>query len=241
MVVGIYRNVDIVKIELAVKNYILILVFGLSLMCGCDSSKRRLGYENVDIPDNVESVIERVSIVNGQLRVEYDTIYISDEIELFKQPLLTETHSDARFCIKYPSSWEIVKEDAMASSSTDIAILIMQRARDDYDFRPNINVIFSKENRIEDTAYLARLTYNQIKDYGIKTTLIGIRDCMIDLCNGSVVEYLMTVSDYRIHTYQYIVKKNDDTTITITVALSQKDLNRQEIIADAIINSIKIY
>lgn len=152
-----------------------------------------------------------------------------------------KVYTDGKISINYPSSWEIVKQNTKATTNTTIAVHIMEMNTTDYDFCPNINIIFSKRKWTEPTSQLAIISYNQAKEASFTDSLIGIYDCEISNCKGSVIEYIALVDDFNLHFYQYIVKKKDNTTIIITMTLDQDNLNRQIITAQKIIDSIIIF
>lgn len=217
-------------------NRIRTLFASICLLCflnSCIGSNNRLGYES---DENDTAITLEKSLEN----IDSDTV-MCEVSDLSISSRLPEVYSDGRIRINFPSSWQIVQKNAKVTTNTTIAVQIMERERNDYDFRPNVNVIFSKENHSESTSRLARISYNQAKEAGLAASLIGISDCKIDNCNGSVAEYTATIEGYKLHIYQYIVKKPDNSTITITMTLDHEKLNQQKNIAQEIINSIIIY
>lgn len=216
---------------------ITMFLASICLLCflnSCTGSSNRLGYESDE--NDTAITLEEKSIE----AVDSDTVVC----EVYEPPIssgLPEVYSDGRMKINFPSSWQIVQKNSRVTTHTTIAVQIMEKERNDYDFRPNVNVIFSREKHSEPTSQLARMSYNQAKEAGFAASLIGISDCEIDNCNGSVAEYTATIEGYKLHIYQYIVKKPDNSTITITMTLDHEKLNQQKNIAQEIINSIIIY
>ena len=43
------------------------------------------------------------------------------------------------------SSWQIIQEENQVTNNTAISLQIMERQKNDYDFRPNINIIVSNK------------------------------------------------------------------------------------------------
>lgn len=217
-------------------NRIRTLLASMCLLCflnSCIGSNNRLGYES---DENDTAITLEESLENS----DSDTV-MCEVSEPSISSRLPEVYSDDRIRINYPSSWQIVQQNAKVTTHTTIAVQIMERERNDYDFRPNVNVIFSREKRSEPTSRLARMSYNQAKEAGFAASLIDISDYEISNCNGSVAEYIASIEGYKLHIYQYIIKKPDDTTITITMTLDHEKLNTQKNIAQEIINSIIIY
>lgn len=215
------------------KLYILLWCFIL-IFVSCSGSNNRLGYETEE--NQMSKTYEESTIAIG-----CDSVIKPSPYESANSPYLSEVYSDSKFKIFFPSSWEIVQRNAKASANTTIAVQIMEKERNEYDFSPNINVIFSKEKLPESPSELALLSYNKAKEIGLANSLIGIKDCKISHYNGSVVEYIASIERYNLHVYQYIVKKQNNATITITITLDQGKLQKQLEIAQDIINSIEIY
>lgn len=210
------------------------LLWGLILVfVSCSGSNNRLGYETEET-QMCNTSEEFIDVTDCDSNI---SPILS---ESSKSRILSEEYSDSRFKIYFPSSWEIVQRNAKATANTTIAVQIMEKECNEYDFRPNVNVIFSKERHSEDTSELARLSYNQAKEMGLTKSFIGIKDCKIGQCYGSFVEYIASINGYSLHIYQYIVKKPDSSTIIITATLDQAKIQKQSEIAQDIINSIVI-
>lgn len=219
-------------------RYIILLFIISDILFGCGN--KRLGYESDETDETQveESIMDMDTVVPI---TEVDTV-IDPQCEVSK---LSNNNSikfdNGEICIHYPSSWEVVQQNARATDRTTIAVQIMQKYINDYDFRPNINVICSKDKHAESTSSLAKISFNQVKDSGLQTTLMGIKSCNLGGCKGSVAEYIVDIEDYKLHIFQYIVKKEDKTTITITATLDHSNLNKQRTVANDIIDSIIIY
>lgn len=212
---------------------------------GCSSNDKRLGYESENTPIEYESIADAENcdtVVAAE--ASDDDNYVIDTSEFGESPdnkLLSEVYSNRKFSIRYPSNWDIVQENAQVTDNTTIAVQIMQRGTNDYDFRPNVNIIASKDKRTETTASLARVSYDKARKIGFATNLIGIHDCQVNGKGGSVAEYIATVEGYKLHIYQYIVKKKDNSTFVITMTLDYNNLGTQKSLSQQIINSIKIF
>lgn len=226
-------------------------VFSLAVIAilnfsGCSSNDKRLGYESDNTPIEYDSntVVENCDtvVVSENYEDDNDIVDISEFGETPDNKfLLSEVYSNSKFSIRYPSNWDVVQENAQATDNTTIAVQIMQRGTNDYDFRPNVNIIASKDKRTESTASLARISYDQARKIGFATNLISIHDCQVNGKGGSVAEYIATVEGYKLHIYQYIVKKKDNSAFIITMTLDSNNLGTQKSLSQQIINSIKIF
>ena len=56
-----------------------------------------------------------------------------------------QVYSNEYFSIKYPTTWQIVQDDNQVTGNTTVSVQIMEKLKNDYDFRPNINIIVSKK------------------------------------------------------------------------------------------------
>lgn len=214
---------------------------------GCSSNDNRLGYESEHFPMEYKSnaVVENCDTDTVvAVEVYNDDNYIVDTSEFEETPdnkFLSEIYFNSKFSIRYPSNWDIVQENARVNDNTTIAVQIMQRGTNDDDFRPNVNIIVLKDKRTETTTLIARVSYNLARKLGFATNLVGIYECQISGLNGSVAEYVATVEGYKLHIYQYIVKKKDNSTFVITMTLDHNNLGTQKSLSQQIIDSIKIF
>ncbi|MCM1142658.1 MAG: hypothetical protein NC453_29145 [Muribaculum sp.] len=215
------------------KIHYIITILLCIILYSCVGSNNRLGYES-------EECDTAVAASEFSPDSDRDT-YVSEKYKSLPTSNLTEIYTDNRMSILYPSSWEIVHKNAKIAANTTIAVQIMEKRRNDYDFCPNVNVIFSREKRTESTSNLAMLSYKQANEAGYATNLIDIKDCKISGCKGSLAEFTASIEGYDLHIYQYIIKKIDNTTIIITVTLDQGKLKKQLITAKEILNSVTIY
>jgi len=228
------------------KYFVLILVvIAILTLNGCSSSDKRLGYEsdNSSIEYESNAVVENcdTAVAAEVYGDNYDIVDTTEFEGTSDNKFLSKIYSNNKFSIRYPSNWDIVQVNARVTDNTTIAVQIMQQGTNDYDFRPNVNIIASKDKHTEPTASLARISYNQARKLGFATNLIGIRDCQIDGKNGSIAEYIATVGGYKLHIYQYIVKKKDNSTFIITMTLDLNNLGSQKSLSQQIIDSIKIF
>lgn len=228
-------------------KYIVFIIAVIAMLnfCGCSPNNKRLGYESENSPSEYEStaVVENSdTVVIPEAYDDYNNIVDTTEFDgVSEDKFLSEIYSNSKFSIRYPSNWEVVQENAQVTANTTIAVQIMQRGTNEYDFRPNVNIIASKYKRTETTASLARVSYNQAKELGFATNLIDIYDCQINGNNGSIAEYIATVDGYKLHIYQYIVKKKDNSTFIITMTLDHNNLRVQKSLSHQIVDSIKIF
>lgn len=201
----------------------LLAAFSFISCSSCSSNGEKVGYESDNYND------ENNIIDNSEFEESSDN------------ELLSETYSNSKFSIRYPSNWEVAYENMKVADNTTISVQIMQRVTNESFFAPNFNIIASKDKRYETTASLAKITYKQLKELGLEINLIDIHDCQIDGKNGSVMEYTLTFDGYKIRGYQYTVKKKDNSTFAITMAVDDNRLREQKPLAKRIINSIKIF
>ncbi len=153
---------------------------------------------------------------------------------------LSKQYSNKYFSIKYPSSWQVVQDDNQVTANTSISVQIMQIAENDYDFSPNINIIVSSKKWQESTEYLAQQSANSSKEALSTYNKIGISNTYIDNCKGSLLEYSLSISGYKLYGNQYIVKKSDNTTFTITATTDYNKHSMQMVEVEAILKSILI-
>ena len=145
-----------------------------------------------------------------------------------------------KFSITYPSTWEKVQQDVEAGTKTTISIQIMEKRKDDYSFSPNINIIVSKDKRIESTGYLAEISHKQLINANIDCELIGIYNCSLGGHSGSLLKQNLVLNGFKILQHQYIIKKEDNTTFIITAAMDYDKYKTQETIIDEILSSFII-
>lgn len=154
---------------------------------------------------------------------------------------LGRKYENRDFYISYPDSWEIVKEGNKVSNTT-IALQVMQKRVNDYDFASNVNIIVSSQKLTETTSQLSEISFNQIKNYFNDVKLISKNnDVEISTGKGTLTHYLYELQGYHLGAKQYIVKKADNSTYTITGTYDadNKAVNSKEI--DKIIQSIVLF
>lgn len=149
-------------------------------------------------------------------------------------------YNHSKFSFRYPSVWSIVQENNRTTAHTTIAVQIMDKTVGPNDFAPNINVIVSNDKHKESTNQLARISFRQIKDAGLSCKLNKISEEIVGGHNGSLVDYSVNLQGYNLRVLQYIVKKADNTTFTITITLDGNKYSSQKDVADQMINSFKI-
>lgn len=154
---------------------------------------------------------------------------------------LDRQYSNEYFSIEYPTTWQIVQDDNQVTGNTTVSVQIMEKLKNDHDFRPNINIIVSKKKWSEPTSYLVQNTIAQNKQIMNNYHLLEqSNDIYIDNCQGSVIDYTFDIQGYKLHGMQYIVKKKDNTTFIITATTDAAKHSKQKGIADAMINSLKL-
>lgn len=154
-------------------------------------------------------------------------------------PLLVKLYSNSYFHLRFPDSWEIVQENNQVTNKTNISVQIMEKRVNEYDFRPNINVIVSSRKWKEPTSYLAQQTINQNQQVLDGYHLIRKKDnIVLSKCNGSSIQYTFEVQGYTLHGIQYIIKKQDNTTFIVTGTAD--NTKEQQNIIDSIIKTITI-
>lgn len=194
--------------------------------------------------------IERVRGIMNEPAVEESVALADDYEELYSEDTATienETvngldnqYSNSYFNLRYPSSWQIVQDGNQVTSNTAISVQIMEKQRNDVDFRPNINIIVSNRKWEESTSYLAQQTSQNNKRLIPNYIFIGIGSTQVGGCNGSLLESTIEKQGYKLHSSQYIVKKSDNTTFIITATTdNDKHLEQMKII-NQILKSIHI-
>lgn len=153
---------------------------------------------------------------------------------------LDKQYSNSYFSLRYPSSWQVVQDDNQVTANTSIAVQIMEKQKNDVDFRPNINIIVSSKKWKESTSYIAQQSSQNNKQIVPSYKQLGISDTQISGCKGSLLEGTIELQGYKLRSSQYIVKKVDNTTITITVTTDNREHKDQMKIINAILKSIEI-
>ena len=199
------------------------------------SSTKEYNFHDYDImlrklgTDGIHYMISSSSDTNNQ------------SIKATTDPSLNKQYSNEYFSIKYPTTWQIVQDDIQVTGNTTVSVQIMEKLKNDHDFRPNINIIVSKKKWSEPTSYLAQNTIAQNKQIMDSYHLLEQNDDIyINNCQGSVIDYTFNIQGYKLHGIQYIVKKKDNTTFIITATTDAARHSKQKVIANTMINSLKI-
>lgn len=165
----------------------------------------------------------------------------NQSIKATTDPSLNKQYSNEYFSMKYPTTWQIVQDDNQVTGNTTVSVQIMEKLKNDHDFRPNINIIVSKKKWSEPTSYLAQNSTTKNRQIMDNYHLLAQRDNIsISDCKGSLVDYTFSIQGYKLHGMQYIVKKKDNTTFIITATTDAAKHNSQKITTDEIINSLKL-
>ena len=155
-------------------------------------------------------------------------------------PGLEKMYANKYFSFNYPSSWRITQEDSRATANTVVAVQVMQSPINNIDFCPNINIIVSSQKWTETTSALANISSINNKKVVSTYKEIGINDIKVGGCYGSLLQYTVAVNGYKLRGSQYIVKKNDNTVITITATTDANKHWEQIKTINAILNSMTI-
>lgn len=154
---------------------------------------------------------------------------------------LEKEYSNKYFSLRYPSLWQIVQDDNHLTETTVISLQIMQKQLNDYDFRPNINIIVSATKWTEPTSYLARQTADNNKRVIPNYVVIDMRnDVKIDGCNGTLLSSRIEYQGFKMRSDQYIVKKADNTTFIITATTDNAKYQKQSAVIKKILDSMVI-
>lgn len=200
---------------------------------------------------NTYADIERVRSIMNEPAVDEEPVALADEytefsVEDIAAPEaedangLDKQYSNSYFSLRYPSSWQIVQDGNQVTSNTAISVQIMEKQKNNVDFRSNINIIVSSRKWEESTSYLARQTSENNKRMLPSYEYIGISDTQIGGCKGSLLEGTIELQGYKLHSSQYIVKKADNTPFTITATTDNGKHKHQMKVINAILKSIRI-
>ena len=104
----------------------------------------------------------------------------------------------------------------------------------------SINIIISNKKWNEPTSYLAKKSHEEIKKYDYQCNFISIDDCILSGYKGSVLKQTIVLNGFKYLQYQYIVKKEDNTTFIITVDMDNSNYESQEDTIKEILSSLII-
>lgn len=149
-------------------------------------------------------------------------------------------YSNSYFCLRYPLSWQIVQEGNQVTANTSIAVQIMEKRKNDVDFRPNINIIVSNKKWEENTSNLALQTSQNNKQIIPSYRQLGISNTQVGGCKGSLVEAIFDLQGHTLRSTQYIVKKADNTTFIITATTDNRKHKEQMKVINDMLKSIQI-
>lgn len=154
---------------------------------------------------------------------------------------LEKLYSNEYFSIKFPTSWQVIKDDNKVTNCTSISVQIMEKKNNDYDFRPNINIIVSGKKRLESAETLANITISQNRQ-AIPSYQLLCKDNSVALshCQGCRIEQQFSIQNYKLRNIQYIVKNPDNIAYTITATMDASKYSTQVHILKQIINSLII-
>ena len=187
--------------------------------------------------DNLEARFNKFT--NGFKSIDLQRESASIKIE-DKSSELDKQYSNAYFSLCYPSSWQVVQDDNQVTPNTSIAVQIMEKQKNDVDFRPNINIIVSSKKWEESASFLTRQTSQNNKRLIPNYKQLGISDTQVGGCKGSLLESIVKLQGYTLHSSQYIVKRADNTTFIITATTDNRKHKEQMKTINAILKSIQI-
>lgn len=193
--------------------------------------------------ERVHDILNKVNTGNPNISTTTSSISNTENIttkEDEKTVKLNKQYSNVYFSLCYPSAWQVVQDDNQVTPNTSIAVQIMEKQKNDVDFRPNINIIVSSRKWKEPTSYLARQSSQNNKQLISSYKQLGINSTQIDNCKGSLLEATIELQGRKLHSNQYIVKKTDNTTFTITATTDNKKHKEQMKTINAILRSIQI-
>ncbi len=213
--------------------------------CNPISTSNSFSAKDGEITNTYEYLFQdyTATIIKRELGILYTLSLNEEKKETASQQstILDKQFSNKYFSIKYPSSWQIVQEENQATNNTAVSLQIMEKQKNEYDFRPNINIIVSNKKWNESTAYLTEQTSHNnsmaIPDY---TQLAIFNDVSLGKCKGSLLWYSFNVQGYHLRGNQYIVKKSDNTTFIITATMENSKYNKQKTTLQDIIESLII-
>lgn len=148
-------------------------------------------------------------------------------------------YSNAYFSLNYPSDWHIIQEENQITANTTISLQIMEEAKNEYDFIPNINIIMSPYKFEEPTYVIAQQASKNMEGFFSDYKHLGISSITIGGYSGSVLETILGMNGYRYRNNQYVVKKRDNTTFIITAASDVAKHKEQMATIDKILKTIK--
>lgn len=199
------------------------------------SSTKEYKFHDYDI------ILRKLGTGGIHYMISSNSVTNNQSVKTTTNPVLDRHYSNEYFSIKYPTTWQIVQDDNQVTSNTTVSVQIMEKLKNDHDFRPNINIIVSKKKWNEPTSYLAQNTIAQNKQIMNSYQLLKQLDNIsINNCQGSLIDYTFSIQGYKLHGIQYILKKKDNTTFIITATTDAANHSKQKVIADAMINSLKL-
>ena len=138
------------------------------------------------------------------------------------------------FSISYPANWEIGD-----NLNEMIKVSFLAPIMND-NFRNNVNVISSKKtSSLEEIFQTEQNVIRNNKQIFNDYKLVGKENVTINGINGLKITANWGISGIKIVGIQYILKKADNTTYTITFTIAQSTYERDKKIIDIMIQSFK--
>ncbi|MDE7456325.1 MAG: DcrB-related protein [Prevotella sp.] len=193
--------------------------------------------------ERVHNILNKAATIKDTKLAEAPTTSPKENITAIETEINTKLdnrYSNGHFSLCYPSSWQIVQDDNQVTANTSIAVQIMEKPKNDVDFRPNINIIVSNKKWEESALYLARQTSQNNKQLVSNYKQLGISNTQISGCKGCLLESSIELQGYTLHSSQYIVKKADNTTLIITATTDNRKHKEQMKVISEILKSIQI-
>ena len=157
-----------------------------------------------------------------------------------QKQVLENEYSNKYFSLKYPSTWQIVQDNNQATATTTISVQIMEKKKNDVDFRPNVNIIVSATKWTEPASYLAQQTSQNNRKVVSTYKQLSRSDTEISGCKGSLLSSSMYLQGNSMRSDQYIVKKSDNTTFIITATTDSNKYQSQMAVINEILKSLVI-
>ena len=195
-----------------------------------------------DIKNEIKYEFNDITVILKKLKNGYIEYTVkSKENKLNSKISLTKETSNNYFTLKYPSSWQIVMDDNQVTNNTTVSIQIMQKRVNDYDFCPNINIIVSSRKWNESSSQLATTTIRNNEKLIPRYKFIKKTDNIsIGGYNGSLITSEYSIDNCKVNSYQYIIKKPDNTVFIISATVDTKENKNQMEVINTILNSIII-
>ena len=149
------------------------------------------------------------------------------------QSMKTFTYSgQGAFSISYPSNWEVVR-----NPYEEVRVSILAPITGNSSFRTNVNVVSSKKSSsLESIFQVEQDVISKNRQIFNNYQLISKEEVTINGISGLKVTATWSISGVKVKGIQYILKKADNTTYTITFTIGQPIYERE---VESIIQSFR--